>query len=327
MSGPKTAIVGAGLMGFWHARYAAREGAAIVGIVDVDPQAARKLAARFAGARAFATIEDSVAAGGVEAVHICAGASHHVTLALTALRSGLHALVEKPVARTEGEAQVLLKAAADAHRLLLPVHQFPFQAGALRLARTKGDLGDLIRVEFATSTVGGEGRSPSERRALLLEILPHPLSLFRRLEADGVDPGSWNVLRSSDDEISLQAMAKGTEYSISISLTSRPTRNELTVIGTKATARLDLYHGYGYVERAGTGRAAKLLRPFRLGFAQLTAASSNIVSRAVRRETAFPGLRELIGRFHRAIRGEVTKLPEVEEILEAAQLVEQLAAG
>ena len=44
MTAPGTAIVGAGMMGFWHARYAARLGARVRGVVDLDVAAARRLA-------------------------------------------------------------------------------------------------------------------------------------------------------------------------------------------------------------------------------------------------------------------------------------------
>lgn len=324
MSAPGTAIVGAGLMGCWHARYAARLGARIRGVVDLDPAAARRLAARFPGARAFGSLEECLAAGGVDAVHVCTGAASHAKLAEAALRAGRHVLVEKPAALTESEARRLLDAASEAGRVLAPAHQFPLQRGALWLSRRKDDLGALVRIDFATCSAGGEGRDVPARRALLLEILPHPLSLFRGLCAGEVDPGSWQVLRSTDDELSLRGLCSDTELGVTISLRGRPPLNELTVIGTRATARLDLYHGYGFLARAGIGRAEKLLGPFRRGMGQLAAASANLVWRAVRREAAFPGLLELIRRFHGAIRGASLRTPAPEEILEAGLLIERV---
>ena len=325
MTAPGTVIVGAGMMGYWHARYAASLGARVRGVVDLDAAAARRLADRFAGARAFESLPESLAAGGVDAVHVCTGATSHAQVALAALRSGCHVLVEKPAALTERDAVLLLEAARQAGRALAPVHQFPLQPGALRLTRRKSDLGALVRADFVACSAGGEGRDGAARRALLREILPHPLSLFRRLLGRAIDLGAWRLSRSSDDELSLQGLCSGTELGITISLRGRPTRNELTVIGTQATARLDLYHGYGLLERAGTGRADKLLAPFRRGIGQLAAASSNLVWRAARRETAFPGLRELIGRFHGAIQGDLALTPPPEEILEAARLIEHVA--
>lgn len=313
-------------MGRWHARYAADLGARIVAVVDRDPAAARSLAVRFRGARTFTSLDDALREQASEAVHVCTSAASHVELAGIALAAGRHVLVEKPAAFTEKDARRLAESATSAGRLLVPVHQFPFQAGALRLWPRLAGLGELVALEFVTCSAGGEGLPPDARRALLLGILPHPLSLFRAALRSGTDPGWWRVLHSTSDDLALQASRDRTELLVRISLRGRPTRNELLVSGTHGTARLDLFHGYGFLETSGSARSDKLLAPFRRGMRQLGAAGTNLLRRALEREPAFPGLRELIRRFHTALRGGAEPPIAQDEIVEAARLIERLAS-
>jgi predicted dehydrogenase len=326
LSATRSVIVGAGLMGRWHARYAAQLGARIVAVVDSDPNAARSLAIRFPEARSFASLELALREQASEAVHVCTAAASHVELAGIALAAGRHVLLEKPAAVTEKDARRLVESARTAGKQLVPVHQFPFQAGALRLWPKLARLGELVALEFVTCSAGGEGLSPDARRALLLEILPHPLSLFRSALRRGADPGSWRVLDSSADDLAIHASHDRTQLLVRMSLRGRPTRNELLLSGTHGTARLDLFHGYGFLETSGSARTDKLLAPFRHGTRQLGAAGLNLLRRAIDREPAFPGLKELIRRFHTSLRGAAEPPIAPHEIVEAACLIERLAS-
>src|SRR5206468_2798467 len=99
--------------------------------------------------------------------------------ARTALLAGRHVLVEKPAAVTEKEAVALVDLARQKDRRLCPVHQLPFQRGFARLVADLPRLGELLRAEYVVRSAGGVGRTRDERRELLLEILPHAVSLFR----------------------------------------------------------------------------------------------------------------------------------------------------
>ena len=86
-----------------------------------------------------------------------------------------------------------------------------------------------------------------------------------------------------------------------ISTRGRPTRATLDVMGTKASAHADLYHGFAVVEQgSGTG-VRKVARPFSLAGSTLGRAGTNLTRRALSRETAYPGLRELVRRTYDAI--------------------------
>jgi hypothetical protein len=59
---------------------------------------------------------------------------------------------------------------------------------------------------------------------------------------------------------------------------------------------------------------------------QLGAAGLNLLRRTLGREPAFPGLKELIRRFHASTRGAAEPPIAQDEIIEAACLIERLAS-
>jgi predicted dehydrogenase len=309
-------------MGRWHGRYAARAGAEVAAVVDPRAEAAATLARAFPRAKAFASLEECLAAGAADAVHVCTEVEGHVPLTETALRAGRHVLVEKPAAVSRAEAVRLLGLAAEKAVALCPVHQFPFQRGFLGALSRLGRLGDLLRAEYVVRSAGGEGLSAEARRALVVGIVPHPVSLFRKLLGHGVPVDAWTVLASGDDELELSGHDGGVRLRIDIGLRARPTRNELVLAGTRATARVDLFHGYAVMEKSGTSRAAKATAPLRAGGRLLWAAGANLARRAAQREPAFPGLRELIRRFYASIAQDTPPPIQPEEIVEAAALIE-----
>ena len=325
MTRPRAAIVGAGLMGRWHARYASRAGADVAAIVDPQAKVAAALRRHFARARTFVSLEECLAADAADVIHVCTPARSHGPLARTAILAGRHVLVEKPAAVTEREAMELVDLARQKDMRLCPVHQLPFQRGFARLVADLPRLGDLLRAEYVVRSAGGEGRAPDERRDLLLEILPHAVSLFRKVLGHGVGADAWTVLAFAHDELELAGSDGGLRLRVDIGLRARPTRNELVLTGARATARVDLFHGYAVTDTGGTSRAAKATAPLRAGTRLLWAAGSNLARRALDREPAFPGLRELVRRFYASI--DHTPPPiHPDEIVEAAALIERVGA-
>ena len=90
------------------------------------------------------------------------------------------------------------------------------------------------------------------------------------------------------------------------------------------TALADLFHGYATFDRAEVGRGSKVLRPFRASGKTLFSAGANLVGRAWRREPAYPGLGELLGRTYRALARQGPVPIEPAEYCIAADLNERL---
>ena len=117
-------------------------------------------------------------------------------------------------------------------------------------------------------------------------------------------PTSWDVLASGDDELELAGSDGHRRLRIDIGLRARPTRNELVLAGSRATARVDLFHGYAVLEAGGTSRTAKAAAPLRAGTRLLWAAGTNLARRAVRARARVPGLARADPPLLRVDRGE-----------------------
>src|SRR5262249_46290213 len=155
----RAAIVGAGLMGRWHAYYSRQAGGVVSAVVDPKQSAATALRARCPNARVFADLSDCLSSCALDVVHVCTSAPTHAQLTEAALVAGKHVVVEKPLAESAAETARLLELARATNRRLIPVHQFPFQRGFERLNRHIDRVGDVVRVAFQVCSAGGEGRS------------------------------------------------------------------------------------------------------------------------------------------------------------------------
>jgi UDP-N-acetylglucosamine 3-dehydrogenase len=117
----RVGVVGVGVMGSNHARVLADlPGVTLVGIADPEPKQ-RDFVARALGCGDFADVEGLLAAG-VDAVTIAAPTHLHRDIALTCISSGVHVLVEKPIASTVEEGRTIIAAARRADVTLMVGH-------------------------------------------------------------------------------------------------------------------------------------------------------------------------------------------------------------
>jgi predicted dehydrogenase len=323
LDGLRVAIVGAGLMGRWHAQAAQQAGGRITAIVDPDAARRAGLAARFPGCRPS---ENLVAAlEHADVVHLCTPAETHVEMAARILDHGRHALVEKPLAPSAADTAMLLDAARAHGVLLCPVYQFGFQDGAMAaLAHLRSDDGALRHVDITMCSAGAEHTDGVGRARIANEVLPHPVSLLQRwLDAD-VSQLEWIVERPLPGEIRALTRAGAVTVTILISMSGRPTINRAVLIGSTATVEVDLFHGYAIRHPGRVSRGQKIAQPF-LRAARLAAgAGFNLARRAWRRQPAYPGLRELVEQFYRSIRTGGAPPITPEQTLGTARALERL---
>jgi predicted dehydrogenase len=295
----RIAIVGAGLMGRWHAHAAVRAGAHVSAIVDPDQDRARTLSGHHPGARLVASMADVLP--DVDVVHICTPSRTHVSLVTQALDAGRHVLIEKPVAPSTDVVASLLASAASRGVLLCPVHQFPFQAGFQRaIARLPG-VGPLRQVSYLTCSAGADPHDAAAMSQVAAEILPHPLSVMARCVAH-IDQVDWAVRAPAPGEIRALGQADGVGLSITISMNGRPTTNVVELIGAHGTTTVDLFHGFAVTLDGRVSRVRKAAKPLTAAVATAVAATTNLAGRAWRGEPAYPGLRHLTTLFYEAVR-------------------------
>jgi predicted dehydrogenase len=318
----KVAIVGAGLMGKWHSHFARSCGATIDAVVDADETRARQLAESIGCSAVYRHVDQLLSRSQARVIHICTPTQTHSGLIPSCIEAGRHVIVEKPLAERLEIAEQLLDAAQKKGVLLNAVHQMPFQRGFLELLQRKTALGHSVRAGFFTCSAGGTGRSPAERRSVMLEILPHPAALFHHLFNADFRPESFTVQKFTDDDLELSGEISGAYASITISLRGRPTRNELNYVGSEGSAHVDLFHGYALFEGGEVSRAHKVLKPFKFGAGMLVKAGTNLAARAVAQEPAYPGLREFIARFYSAVDGKEPPPVSSDEVIKAARLID-----
>ncbi len=311
-------------MGRWHAHAVRRAGGVVAGIVDVDAARATALAARIPGARPFREFEEALAALKVDVIHVCTPSASHGPLVRAALAAHCHVLAEKPLAATAQETSSLLAIAASVECLLVPVHQFGFQRGILRMMEWRPELGPILHLEASCTSAGAEGGPGSRADAIAADILPHFLGLTRQILGVRLADQRWSVMRSRPGEWRVTGRCGAVSIQYLISMTARPSFAELRVFGERASARADLFHGFAVFEPGGVSRALKAARPFRLAADSLVAASQNLVRRFIQQEPAYPGLTELVRRVHLAAMGKGTSPILPAETLDIAETRDRL---
>ena len=121
------AVAGVGAFGRNHARVyhqLAEQGEAVrlAGVVDPDLTRAEVVAREF-GCRAFGSIEQlTTAHSEVQAASVAVPTVHHLPVARALMQAGVDVLIEKPLAPSLGEAEELLRLAAQLGRIAQAGH-------------------------------------------------------------------------------------------------------------------------------------------------------------------------------------------------------------
>jgi predicted dehydrogenase len=299
------AVVGAGLMGRWHANAIRHAGGQVIAVVDSDEERATALAKRYIGAQVFTHLEDALSQAFPVVVHLCTPTFTHRDQAELALKAGAHLFIEKPLAATLQDTQEIFNLAEQRGLVVCPVHQFIFQDGVQRVQEWLPAAGDLLQISFVIHSAGGASLAQSDWDALALDILPHPLSLLQALLPGSLE-SHWKVTRPAPGE--LRAMGThfgqrpvGVGLSIEISMNARPTQNSLSVAAKNATLNADLFHGFAVRLPGKVSRTHKIVQPFEISLRQFSAAAGNLVVRLLNNESAYPGLRRLVSLFYQAL--------------------------
>src|SRR5262249_15202020 len=143
-------------------------------------------------------------------------------------------------------------------------------------------LRDPSAIEIRICSAGGVGRRERDLDEIAGEILPHPLSVLRKLwpKADW-KPEHWSVNHPRPGEAMISGNYAGALFSMLISMHARPTCFEMTICSSRETLQLDFFHGFGVRYDGRVSRGRKILRPFSAAVKLLGAASVNLLSRTI----------------------------------------------
>jgi predicted dehydrogenase len=127
----RAAVIGVGYLGNFHAqKYAALEDVELIGVVDVNPDNASKVAGSL-GVAAYTDYREVL--DRVNLVSVVVPTEQHHAVTRDCLEAGVHVLVEKPITRTTAEAQELIDCAAARGRVLQVGHLERFNPAILAL--------------------------------------------------------------------------------------------------------------------------------------------------------------------------------------------------
>ncbi|WP_319507380.1 UDP-N-acetylglucosamine 3-dehydrogenase [uncultured Methanolobus sp.] len=149
----RVGVIGTGAMGINHIRiYYEMEGVELVGISDIDEERVRTLAGMYE-TKAF-TDYNELLKEGLDAVSIVVPTKLHKNVCLDVIAAGSNVLVEKPIADSPENADVMIKAAMDAGKALMVGHIERFNPAIIKLKEIidGGLLGKIVSI--STTRVG-----------------------------------------------------------------------------------------------------------------------------------------------------------------------------
>lgn len=176
----RTALVG---YGYWGANLARNINAAstlhLVGIADSNEAGLAKAKDAFPAIRSWSSLDEVLADDEVEAIVLATPARFHGRMALDAVDSGRHVMVEKPLALAPSEADRVVDAATSAGVVVMVGHTFLYAAPVQRLREYVVD-GDLGAIQYLYSQRLSLGKIRRDCNALW-NFAPHDVSIMMYL--------------------------------------------------------------------------------------------------------------------------------------------------
>ena len=232
----RCAVIGVGYMGKFHAqKLAASPDAELVAVVDPDAARASEMAAALGCAHATGY---AALLAGIDAVCVAAPTEKHHAVVRDCLESGVHVLVEKPLARTLAEADSLLEL-ARARGLVLQVGHLQRFNPAFQALAAQGGRPLFIDIERL---------APFKARGtdvdVVLDLMIHDLDLVLALAKAPVEQVSASGFRVLTDAIDIAnariEFADGCIASVSASRVSQSPVRKLRVFRHDVYVSADL---------------------------------------------------------------------------------------
>jgi predicted dehydrogenase len=153
------------------------EDAEVAWICDRRPEALKKMAQRYPAVRCTESLEEVLDDATVDAIVVATPVSTHFPIAAAALRRGKHVFIEKPLAASSNEAEVLIELAGWAEVVLMPGHTFLYSppVNMIKSLIETGELGDIYFV--STSRVNPGLHQPDV--SVAWDLGPHDFSILR----------------------------------------------------------------------------------------------------------------------------------------------------
>ena len=182
----KAAVIGAGSMGFSHARvYAELDGVELVAVADPDPAACGRVANIYRP-EVYADYRELLDREKPDIASIAVPTKAHVEVACEAMSRGVHVLVEKPLALTVEEGRTIIDAAKKYDTKLSVGHIERFNPAIIELKRRlrEEELGRIFQVR-ARRVSPFPGRIQDV--GVILDMASHDIDVIRHIVGSEVD--------------------------------------------------------------------------------------------------------------------------------------------
>ncbi len=186
----KTAIIGTGKVGHLHANALMNlENSEFVAVCNWNLERAQKFAEQY-HVKAFSDVEEMIHKCDVEAVTICTPHPAHASSTITAIKNGVHVIVEKPLASSLEDCDAMIDAAKQAGVKLAMISQRRLYAPVQRIKKAIDD-GKLGQPVLATVNMLGwrdkayydsdpwRGTWKREGGGVLVNQAPHQIDILQ----------------------------------------------------------------------------------------------------------------------------------------------------
>lgn len=339
----RVALIGAGQIARQHLScLKTLSGVEIAGVCDLSPAVAESMAERYGVPAWFTSHVAMLNDVKPDVVHITTPPTSHFRLAMDALQSGAHVLIEKPATATLAELEHLVRYASERQLVLIEDYNYLFNHATREIARwvDTGTLGPVVHVDVMMSLnlfgPGGFADPNARHPALTLaggalaDFLPHLASLAHRfIGTHRRAHAIWTKRRPSilpyDELHAVVEGAHGTA-TLGFSSTAQPDAFWLRVFGERALASTNLWETRLTLERLRDG--PKPLQPFLNGLEEGRAVRRAAIGTLMRKFKPGPGAydgmwRLLAGTYDALARATTLPVP-IEHVLEVNRMVEAL---
>ena len=173
-------VIGLGMMGQRHARiWKELPATELVSVYDIMPERTEELARRL-DTRPARSLEEALNTPGCGAVSICTDDQAHVEPCLVAAREGKHILLEKPLATTLADADMIIEGCEEHGVTLMVGHvvRFDPRYQAAKAAVEAGEVGEIVQVYARRNNIIASGRRIGPRTSVTCFLGVHDLDLM-----------------------------------------------------------------------------------------------------------------------------------------------------
>ena len=206
------------------------------GLFDADPARLAEIGKAYPDARQYDSFDRALDDPSINAVAIAAPAELHARLAVRALKAGKDVFVEKPLALTPEDGQLMVDTAQDNGRQLMVGHLLIYHPAIIAIRKLIAE-GSLGRLEYLYSNRLSMGKIRREENALW-SFAPHDISVLLLLT--GQVPiqttavgGTYLQPNIADVTVSNLLFENGTRAHIFVSWLHPHKEQRLVVIGSK----------------------------------------------------------------------------------------------